>query len=300
MGALAREPFDPSTASEAIPRIRRAAHRGGLDLDGHGHVHGDRGASAQHHLRAPGVRGARGTPGLSTAFFSLATGALAVAGLVREIVAASYFGITRADVGVHDRLPGPEPGAQPVRRRRDPGGLRPRLHRAARAGRTREAFRLASTLIFLVALVLGAITALFVLAGAGADAALRARVRGRAARPHGHPLAAPVPDPGPARASRGWSSASSTATTASGPSRSRRSSGTWRSSPSWWRWRRRFSEEDQIYAYAIGVLVGTVIQLAIPAWDLRNTPFGVRGRCPHRSGASPAQRRPGRAAGCCC
>ena len=37
-----------------------------------------------------------------------------------------------------------------------------------------------------------------------------------------------------------------------------------------------FPEEDEIYAYAIGVLVGTVIQLLIPAWDLRNTPYGLR------------------------
>src|SRR5262249_13091961 len=34
-----------------------------------------------------------------------------------------------------------------------------------------------------------------------------------------------------------------------------------------------FHGDDRIYAYAIGVLVGTVIQLAIPAFDLRNTPF---------------------------
>jgi putative peptidoglycan lipid II flippase len=40
----------------------------------------------------------------------------------------------------------------------------------------------------------------------------------------------------------------------------------------------QFSEEDEIYAYAIGVLVGTVIQLAIPAWDLRHTTFGGLGR----------------------
>ena len=33
-----------------------------------------------------------------------------------------------------------------------------------------------------------------------------------------------------------------------------------------------FHGNDRIYAYAIGVLVGTVVQLAIPAWDLRNTP----------------------------
>jgi putative peptidoglycan lipid II flippase len=34
-----------------------------------------------------------------------------------------------------------------------------------------------------------------------------------------------------------------------------------------------FEGDDRIYAYAIGVLVGTAIQLAIPAFDLRNTPF---------------------------
>jgi putative peptidoglycan lipid II flippase len=37
-----------------------------------------------------------------------------------------------------------------------------------------------------------------------------------------------------------------------------------------------FPEEDQIYAYAIGVLVGTVVQLAMLTWDLKHTPFGVR------------------------
>jgi putative peptidoglycan lipid II flippase len=37
-----------------------------------------------------------------------------------------------------------------------------------------------------------------------------------------------------------------------------------------------FPSDKEIYAYAIGVLVGTVIQLAMPAFDLRNTPFGLR------------------------
>jgi len=37
-----------------------------------------------------------------------------------------------------------------------------------------------------------------------------------------------------------------------------------------------FPERDEIYAYAIGVLVGTVVQLALPLIDLRNTPFGIR------------------------
>ena len=34
-----------------------------------------------------------------------------------------------------------------------------------------------------------------------------------------------------------------------------------------------FHGQDRIYAYAIGILVGTLVQLHDPAWDLRNTPF---------------------------
>jgi putative peptidoglycan lipid II flippase len=34
-----------------------------------------------------------------------------------------------------------------------------------------------------------------------------------------------------------------------------------------------FHGRDRIYAYAIGILVGTLVQLLIPAWDLRHTPF---------------------------
>ena len=37
-----------------------------------------------------------------------------------------------------------------------------------------------------------------------------------------------------------------------------------------------FPDDEEIYAYAIGVLVGTAIQLAMPLFDLRNTPFGLR------------------------
>ena len=70
-----------------------------------------------------------GRIGLSTAFFSIATAASRIAGLVREIVAAELLRHHGADVGLHDRLPGPEPGPQPVRRRGDPGRLRPGLHR---------------------------------------------------------------------------------------------------------------------------------------------------------------------------
>ena len=34
-----------------------------------------------------------------------------------------------------------------------------------------------------------------------------------------------------------------------------------------------FEGQDRIYAYAIGILVGTLVQLLIPAWDLRHTPY---------------------------
>ena len=34
-----------------------------------------------------------------------------------------------------------------------------------------------------------------------------------------------------------------------------------------------FHGQNRIYAYAIGILVGTLVQLLIPVWDLRNTPF---------------------------
>ena len=34
-----------------------------------------------------------------------------------------------------------------------------------------------------------------------------------------------------------------------------------------------FEGQDRIYAYAIGILVGTLVQLLIPVFDLRNTPF---------------------------
>src|SRR4029078_9867010 len=34
-----------------------------------------------------------------------------------------------------------------------------------------------------------------------------------------------------------------------------------------------FHGQDRIYAYAIAVLVGTLVQLMIPTFDLRNTPF---------------------------
>ena len=39
---------------------------------------------------------------------------------------------------------------------------------------------------------------------------------------------------------------------------------------------RMFHGNDRIYAYAIGILVGTLVQLLIPVFDLRNTPFNFK------------------------
>ena len=61
-----------------------------------------------------------------------------------------------------------------------------------------------------------------------------------------------------------------------------------------------FPEDDQIYAYAIGVLVGTVVQLAMLTYDLRNTPFGIRRALLRRSARSCARRSATpTSAGCC-
>jgi putative peptidoglycan lipid II flippase len=139
-------------------------------------------------------------------------------------------------------------------------------------GNKREAFRLASTLIYLVTLVLGAITAIFVLAA---------------------PLVVPIFAPGfsgeildltvtlsqilfPILIMLGATGM------VVGVLNSYDRFAAFAISPFFWNiviiavlvlLAPAFHGNNRIYAYAIGVLVGTAVQLAIPAWDLRNTPF---------------------------
>ncbi len=136
----------------------------------------------------------------------------------------------------------------------------------------REAFRLASTLLLLITMVLGAITALFVLLA---------------------PVVMPLFAPGfegeildltislsqvlfPILIVLGASGV------VVGILNSYDRFGAFAISPLFWNLtiiavlvalEPRFHGQDKIYAYAIGILVGTFVQFAIPAFDLRNTPF---------------------------
>jgi putative peptidoglycan lipid II flippase len=208
----------------------------------------------------------------STAFFSVATAASRVAGLGREIVAASYYGVSgpMSAFTIAFQVPNlvralfADAALQPA--------FVPIFTEQLERKNYREAFRLASTLLLLVTLVLGAITALFVLAA---------------------PVIMPLVAPGfegeildltitlsqvlfPILILLGVSGV------VVGVLNSYDRFGAFAISPLFWNLTiillvvvlaPMFEGQDRIYAYAIGILVGTVVQLAIPAFDLRNTPF---------------------------
>jgi putative peptidoglycan lipid II flippase len=208
----------------------------------------------------------------STAFFSIATAASRVAGLGREVVAASYYGVSgpMSAFTIAFQLPNlvralfADAALQPA--------FVPIFTEQLERKNYREAFRLASTLLLLVTVVLGAITALFVLAA---------------------PLLMPLLAPGfegeildltvtlsqvlfPILILLGVSGV------VVGVLNSYDRFGAFAIAPLFWNLTiillvvvlaPMFEGQDRIYAYAIGILVGTVVQLLIPAWDLRNTPF---------------------------
>jgi putative peptidoglycan lipid II flippase len=208
----------------------------------------------------------------STAFFSLATAASRVAGLGREIVAAGYYGISgpMSAFTIAFQVP------NLVRALFADAALQPAFVPVFTdlVGRKayREAFRLASTLLLLITMVLGAITALFVLLA---------------------PLIMPVFAPGfegelldltvslsqvlfPILILLGISGV------VVGVLNSYDRFGAFAISPLFWNLtiilvlvvlQPLFHGRDKIYAYAIGILIGTLVQLLIPAFDLRNTPY---------------------------
>jgi putative peptidoglycan lipid II flippase len=213
-----------------------------------------------------------GRLGRSTAFFSIATAFSRVAGLVREIVAASYFGISGAMSAFTIAFQVPNLVRSLFADAAIQAAFVPVFTEELEKGNRREAFRLASTLIYMVTLVLGAITAIFVLAA---------------------PLVVPIFAPGfsgeildltvtlsqilfPILIMLGATGM------VVGVLNSYDRFAAFAISPFFWNvaiitvlvlLAPAFEGDDRIYAYAIGVLVGTAIQLAIPAFDLRNTPF---------------------------
>jgi putative peptidoglycan lipid II flippase len=214
----------------------------------------------------------QGRLGRSTAFFSIATAFSRVAGLVREIVAASYFGIRGPMSAFTLAFQIPNLVRSLFADAAIQAAFVPVFTQELEKGNKREAFRLASTLIYLVTLVLGAITALFVLVA---------------------PLIVPIFAPG-----FSGEILDLTVTLSQilfpilillgatgmvvGVLNSYDRFAAFAISPFFWNvviilvlvlLEPAFEGNDRIYAYAIGVLVGTVVQLAIPAFDLRNTPF---------------------------
>jgi putative peptidoglycan lipid II flippase len=219
---------------------------------------------------APGNRSGR--IARSTAFFSIATAASRIAGLAREIVAAGYYGVNgpMSAFTIAFQVPNlvralfADAALQPA--------FVPIFTEQLEKKNYREAFRLASTLLLLVTLVLGAITAFFVLAA---------------------PVLMPIFAPGfegeildltvtlsqilfPILIVLGMSGV------VVGILNSYDRFGAFAISPLFWNLTiiavlvfliPHFHGQDRIYAYAIAILIGTLVQFLIPTFDLRNTPF---------------------------
>jgi putative peptidoglycan lipid II flippase len=99
----------------------------------------------------------------NTAFFSVATGLSRVLGLVREVVAASYFGVSGAMSAFTIAFQVPNLVRALFADSALQGAFVPVFTELLEKGERKEAFRVASSLFFLISLILGALTALFVL-----------------------------------------------------------------------------------------------------------------------------------------
>jgi putative peptidoglycan lipid II flippase len=206
----------------------------------------------------------------STAFFSFATGLSRVLGLAREVVAASYFGVTGAMSAFTIAFQVPNLVRALFADSALQGAFVPIFTELLEKGERREAFRVASSLFFLILLLLGALTAVFVLLaeplmtvfapGFDDDPALRELTVDLARLMF--PIVVLLALSGlvvgmlnsfehfsvPALAPAAWNAVIIAALAGLVPV---------------------LPEEDEIYAYAIGILAGTVVQFALPLPWLR-------------------------------
>ncbi len=223
--------------------------------------------------RAPAKRSGR--LARSTALFSIATGLSRIAGLVREIVAASYFGVKGPMSAFTIAFQAPNLVRSLFADAAIQAAFVPVFTELLERGERREAFRLASTLIFLVGLILGGLTALFILVAPTVMSLVAPGFEGRlldltvSLSRLLFPILVLLGLTG----------------MVAGILNSYDRFGVFAISPFFWNvaiivvlvaGAPLFPEGDEIYAYAIGVLVGTVVQLLIQLIDLRNTPFGIR------------------------
>jgi putative peptidoglycan lipid II flippase len=217
---------------------------------------------------SPGERGGR--LARSTAFFSAATGVSRVLGLAREIVAASYFGVSGAMSAFTIAFQVPNLVRALFADSALQGAFVPVFTELLEKGRRREAFHVASSLLFLITLVLGAVTALFVLLadpimslvapGFDDDPALQDLTVGLAQLMF--PIVLLLALSGvivgmlnsfehfsvPALAPAAWNVVIVAALVGLTP---------------------LFEGQDRVYAYAIGVLAGTLVQFLLPIPWLR-------------------------------
>ncbi|HEX8745470.1 MAG TPA: murein biosynthesis integral membrane protein MurJ [Thermoleophilaceae bacterium] len=209
---------------------------------------------------------------VSTAFFSAATALSRVMGLVREIVAASFFGVKGPMSAFTIAFQVPNLVRALVADAALQGAFVPVFTELLEKGRRREAFKVASGLLSLIAMVLGALTLIFLIAA-----------------PKVIELVTPGFDDEPVLRdlTTGLSQLMfpivlllALAGVTVGMLNSFDRFGAAAIAPVFWNLAiiaclvgltPVFDGEDDIYAYGIGVLAGTVIQLALPLPWLRGT-----------------------------
>jgi putative peptidoglycan lipid II flippase len=223
--------------------------------------------------REPAAGRQAGRIARSTAFFSIATGASRLAGLAREVVAAGYFGVKgpMSAFTIAFQVPNliralfADAALQPA--------FVPVFTELIGEKRFKEAFRLASTLLLLATMVLGSLTALFILLAPVIMPVFIPNFQSQAVIDLTVTLSQVL---FPILILLGISGV------VVGVLNSYDRFGAFAISPLFWNLsiivvlvvlEPLFHGDNRIYAYAIGILVGTLVQLLIPTWDLRHTPY---------------------------